>query len=83
VDDLVHLKPEATRLVAIATEWWAQQEALVGARIGVVIEAFTRSLHHGVGPAAVSPGMCEAVVTHAGSLAGARRSAGRSDVVRG
>lgn len=38
VDDLVHLKPEATRLVAIATEWWAQQEALVGTRIGVVLD---------------------------------------------
>src|SRR5690242_1567511 len=41
------------------------------------------SLHHRVGPAAVSPGMCEAVVTQAGttarSLAGASwRSAGRS-----
>jgi len=34
----VHLKPEAARLVAIATEWWPQQEALVGTRIGVVLD---------------------------------------------
>jgi hypothetical protein len=38
VDDVVHLKPEATRLVAIATEWWAEQGALVGTRIGVVLD---------------------------------------------
>jgi hypothetical protein len=38
VDDLVHRKPEATCLVAVATEWRTQQEALVETRIGSVLD---------------------------------------------